>query len=132
VLNQALAFEEAAIDDYRRLAEKAPAGDVRDLLIALAAEEEAHLAELRRLGTVTPPAAEPFPYEPELPGPEALIPDVSSEARELLEHAVEHELATAAFYAALAESTHITSLRRALNALAAEERAHAERLRALA
>ncbi|MFC1653170.1 ferritin family protein, partial [Planctomycetota bacterium] len=54
-----------------------------------------------------------------------------NEAKPLVDHAIEHELATARFYEGLARSSKIPALRHTLQTLAAEERKHAEMLQSL-
>jgi len=127
VFDQALVFEEAAERDYRRLAEASGDGALRKLLLALADEEAAHVAHLKASMDTESDAA--FGEEAAaLPDLEDLVHDVSDDAQPVIQHAVEHERATAAFYEELARVTHLPSLRPLFARLAREERQHAERL----
>ncbi len=133
VAQTAIAFEEAAAEDYRRLAENVTRPGLRQVLLALAQEENAHAERLRRVSW-TDVHETVFAETPEsqLPQLEELLHDVADdEAKPLLEHAIEHELATAAFYETLGRTAKLPGLRKTLQTLAAEERNHALRLQAL-
>ena len=67
-----------------------------------------------------------------LPELEALLHDVAQDqAKPFLDHAIEHELATAAFYSTLARTAKLPGLKRTLRALADEEKRHAQMLKEL-
>lgn len=127
VLRAAAEFEKAAAADYRLLAAGSGKPELTLLFTRLAVEEEEHLARLRQAGVrhgEAPMAAANIPSHTD----EALRHDVFQGTDPSLEHAIRHEQATAAFYAALAESTAIPALRRIFQSLAAEERVHANAL----
>ena len=130
IAGTAVAFEEAAERDYLRLAEQTDDGSLRDLLKALAAEEREHSRQLKELCRTH---GEEAVYTGEaLPSLDELIHDVSDDAgASLVDHAVEHEQATARFYEQLAESAPVPGVRKTLKTLAAEEYAHAETLKSL-
>jgi rubrerythrin len=127
VLRAAAEFEHAAAADYRVLARQATTPAMQALFTNLASEEEAHYERLTHAGDShgeTPITAEIVTSHPE----EALKHDVAAATEPVLEHAIAHEEATAAFYEALAGDTPIPALRRIFQALAAEERQHAATL----
>lgn len=133
VAQTAIAFEEAAAEDYRRLAASTVRPGLRQLLLALAREEDAHAERLRRVSWADAHETA-FARTPEnqLPQLEELLHDVADdEAKPLLEHAIEHERATAAFYETLGRTAKLPGLRKTLQTLAAEERNHAQRLQTL-
>jgi rubrerythrin len=66
-----------------------------------------------------------------LPKPEDLNHDVARADRPLLEHAIEHEEATALFYLELARLSPLPSLKQTFTTLAQAEQDHARRLREL-
>ncbi len=133
ITKTAMAFEEAAEADYRRLAAAADSEDVRHLLLVLADEEKAHQRRLQAAQAEHGRAAV-FTKETDaaLPQLRELLHDVAeSNAQPLVDHAIEHELATAQFYESLAHHARIPGLRMTLQTLAAEERKHAEMLQSL-
>ncbi len=124
VLRAAAEFEHAAAADYRKLARHAATPAMQAMFTNLALAEEAHyerLTHARDSHGETPLTAEVVTSHPE----EALKHDVAGAEYPVLEHAIEHEEATAAFYEALAEDTPIPALRRIFLSLASEERQHA-------
>ena len=133
VAQTAIAFEEAAEQDYRRLAELTGNDGLRHVLLALADEEKAHAKRLRQVSWTDGPEIMFDPVEQgTLPELEHLMHDVAQdEAAPVLDHAIEHELATAAFYDAIARTAKLPGIKTTLHTLAIEERNHAERLRAL-
>lgn len=132
VLATAAQFERASEEDYLRLAAATTEPQLKPLLTALAAEERAHLAQIRAAGESHGEAVLAPAVPSTLPQLADLAHDVADAARPLLEHAIEHELTTAAFYDELARVTVVPGLRTTFAVLAAEEREHARRLRAAA
>lgn len=130
-IEQAIAFEEAAEADYRKLTASAEGAAAR-VLAALAAEERQHVAALKQALLGQQPEATLGSEPPSLPSLAEVTHDVADDARPHLEHAAEHEEATARFYAELARVTHVASLKPVFARLAQEEAGHAARLRALA
>jgi rubrerythrin len=133
VLKWATEFERAAADDYTALAEKTSDPTLKTLLLELAEEESEHLmhiqsasSEHKSLHLTSTEAA------PALPKEEELHHDVAEADRPLLEHAIEHEEATARFYLELARLTPLPSLKQTFTTLAQAEQGHARRLRELA
>lgn len=126
VLARAAELERAAFEDYRALAARATQPGLRRLLEDLAVDEETHFKALGALQTAH--AAELL-ETPGAPADGELRHDVAHADRDVVAHALDHELATAAFYDELARVARIPALKQALGALAAAERGHAERLR---
>ena len=129
VLRAAAEFEHAAAADYRELARQATTPAMQALFTNLALAEEAHYEKLTRAGEShgeSPLTAEVVNGHPEA----ELKHDVAKAEDPVLEHAIAHEEATAAFYEALAEDTPIPALRRIFLSLAAEEHQHAATLAA--
>lgn len=127
VLRAAAEFEHAAAADYRELARQAATPAMQALFTNLALAEEAHHDRLTQAGMShgeSPITAEIVNGHPEA----ELKHDVARAEDPVLEHAIAHEEATAAFYEALAEDTPIPALRRIFHSLAAEERQHAAAL----
>jgi len=127
VLRAAAEFEHAAAADYRQLARQATTPAMQALFTNLANAEEAHYERLTRARDrhgETPITADVVTSHPE----EVLKHDVAEATEPVLEHAIAHEQATAAFYSALAEDTPIPALRRIFLSLAAEEQQHAATL----
>lgn len=126
----AAGFEHAAARHYRELAEHAQSPALKELLLALAAEEDAHLKHVHELAgkhaEAEIAAEEPAPDLPRLPAAEGVASD---EATGVLKSVIEHEEAKAEFYSSLARDLHIPGLRDAFAQLAAEERDHARRVR---
>ncbi len=131
VLNVAAQFEEAARQDYVRLAASCEEPRLRRLLQALAAEEAGHLARVRATVAAHGESSLPAARSEDLPPLAQLAADVAEQDRPLLAHAIEHELATAGFYEELAKVIHIPALKGIFASLAAEEREHARRLAAV-
>ena len=127
VLRAAAGFERAAAEDYHRLAAQAATPELAGLFNRLARSEEAHLERL--LGAGTRHGETPMPAAG-ISGERiaALAHDVAEGAAPVLEHAIGHELATAAFYRELARDTPFAPLERIFLALAAEEDEHARDL----
>lgn len=131
IAGTAIAFEEAAEADYMRLAEQSEDEGLRKVLTLLAADERDHA---RRLRTICGSQAseEPPVDDSGLPSLEELIHDAADEkGMPFIEHALEHELATARFYEQLASTATVPGVKHVLQALAAEEYGHAETLKAL-
>jgi rubrerythrin len=136
-LKMAAKFEQAAADDYAALAKATTAEKVRALLLALETEERDHLRRVKQAviehGEVLLEQANPEL----LPKLEELVHDVSSsedtkrEAAAVLQHAIQHEEATARFYQALAAEAALPGLAAVFSALAEEEKRHTARLRDL-
>ena len=126
-----MAFEAATEADYRRLADATENEVVRRMM--LADEEKAHQERLQEAHTShTGQFVFELETEAALPQLRQLLHDVAeNEAKPLLDHAIEHELATVRFYEELARSAHIPSLRNTLQVLSAEEQKHAEMLQPL-
>jgi len=131
VLKWAGEFEQAAANDYRALAEEAKDPKLKRLLTDLADEELKHLEHIQT-ASAEHQSLQLTPNEPDrvLPGREELHHDVAEGDRPLLEHAIEHEEATAHFYLELARLTPLPALKQTFTALAEAEEEHAERLRA--
>jgi Ca2+/H+ antiporter, TMEM165/GDT1 family len=134
VAQTAIAFEEAAEADYLRLAQNADNETTKSILLALAAEERAHAEQMKNMswdGSQTSlfDAAPPSP----LPELDQLLHDAATqnETSDLIQHAIEHELATAAFYETIAHTAKLSGIKQTMQTLAAAERDHAERLKAL-
>lgn len=127
VFRMAAEFEKAASEDYRALAARTQHAGLKALLESLAQEEEEHV---RRLAGVEaePAAIQIAEVVPALPPREQLVHDVAAEDRPILDHAIEHEKATAGFYEELARLTPVHSLRAAFQALASAEREHVRKL----
>lgn len=133
IVQMALPFEEAAEKDYRKLAAATDHAAVKKVLLALADEEHAHQKRIKEAdrsdrGDVV------FEMQTEaaLPDLEDLLHDVAGdEARPVIDHAIEHELATAAFYNELAKTAKLPGLKRTLRTLAREEQTHADMLKDL-
>jgi rubrerythrin len=132
VLKWATEFERAAADDYTALAKQASDPKLKTLLLELAAEESEHLARIQNAATLHESLQLTTTEEsPMLPKPEDLNHDVASADRPLLEHAIEHEEATALFYLELARLSPLPSLKQTFTTLAQAEQDHARRLREL-
>ncbi|MCF7973885.1 MAG: TMEM165/GDT1 family protein [Phycisphaerae bacterium] len=133
IIQMALPFEEAAEKDYRKLAATTDNAAVRKVLLALAEEERSHQMRIKEANR-SDRGDEVFETETEaaLPDLEDLLHDVAGDqARPIIEHAIEHELATAAFYHELANTAKLPGLKRTLHTLAQEEQTHADMLRDL-
>ena len=128
VLRLAADFERASAVDYRALAEKITAPATQALLLTLAQEEDAHLTIIEQAATQNKSLKFETEVAAALPTREAVVHDVSSDQRPILEHAIEHELATAGCYEELARITPIRALKQAFAELATHEHEHARRL----
>jgi rubrerythrin len=126
VLKLAADFERSAAIDYQALAKTVDNPETRNLLLDLAAEEEEHLAIIEKAvkenQTLTLKSADSLPER------DTVLHDVHADARPILQHAIEHEEATAGFYEELARITPVRALKQAFAELAAHERDHARRL----
>jgi len=133
IIKMALPFEEAAEKDYRKLAAATDHLAVKKVLLALADEEQAHQVRIKEAnqsdkGDVVFEAQ----TEAALPDLEDLLHDVAGDdATPIIDHAIEHELATAAFYRELANTAKLPGLKRTLSTLAREEQTHANMLKDL-
>ncbi|OQX11684.1 MAG: hypothetical protein BWK76_18825 [Desulfobulbaceae bacterium A2] len=132
-LEAAVGFEEAAWQDYSRLAAQENSPPELQLLWArLAREEQQHIEQLRRVVREHGENGDFVREAVVLPGRAELHHDVAETAEgkvpPLLLHAIEHEEATARFYEELARVTHVSSLQGLFAALAVAERRHAEEL----
>ena len=121
-------FEEAAAQDYEHLAKSCEDNSLRELLLSLAEEERGHLRRVRKGEMEHRDVELPHGEGEAMPNIETLTHDVSAHDAPIIEHAIEHELATAGFYEALAKASALPSLKDVFSALAAEERDHAQRL----
>jgi rubrerythrin len=133
IIQMALPFEEAAEKDYRKLAASTDHAAVKKVLLALADDERAHQVRIKEANqSIWGDVVFTAQTEAALPDLEDLLHDVASnEARPIIEHAIEHELATAAFYNELARTAKLPGLKRTLRTLAQEEQTHADMLRDL-
>ena len=133
IIQTAMVFEEAAEQDYRQLAQNAESEAMKKVLLALADEERNHLTHLHatRLDHAHEEAFE-SQEKIALPELEQLLHDVAEdEGQPLIDHAIKHEMATAAFYEKLAKTAKLPGLKRTLRGLAEEERRHIDLLRDL-
>lgn len=130
VLSQAVRFEQAAFEDYRKLARRAVHPELRRLLGTLAEEEAGHARKINAIDILEPDPGLSSHAVAKLPTDEALMHDVATNDAPLLEHTIEHEEATAAFYEQLARDTSLPGLKNVFATLAAGERSHVERLQA--
>jgi Ca2+/H+ antiporter, TMEM165/GDT1 family len=128
VLSMAKDFEEAAATGYLAMAREAQDPALRALLETLAAEEQEHLRAvndtLHSHGTEQWTAHNVIAVAPLNPQVSA----INDSSLKLLDQAIAHEHAKAGFYATLADSVPLASLRSAFAALAEDERRHARRL----
>ncbi len=123
VFRLAAGFEEAAVKDYEELAKKTD-GRLRELFLTLAEEEKEHLARLRSGLTGNDAPAETSRFS-------KLFHDAAEEDRPLVQHAIEHEKATADFYDELARQINLPRMKTFFSQLAREEHSHADRLEKL-
>jgi rubrerythrin len=133
IAHTAITFEEAAQEDYRQLACTMDNEAMRRVLLALADEEKDHIQKIRETYQAHK-GQEAFAdtSKEALPELEQLLHNVSEDqARPFINHAIEHELATAAFYDTLARNAKLPALKRTLKALAQAEQHHADILRGL-
>jgi rubrerythrin len=129
VIQQAAVFEKAAFDDYTALAARTLDPAEKAVFERLALEERWHHEAM--LGAIAAGAENDIPITPEmagaLPAVDDLMHDAAKASREV-EHAIEHERATARFYRTLSEKSKIPRLRETFAALAVAEENHAQRL----
>ncbi|OVE73674.1 hypothetical protein BVX94_03185 [bacterium B17] len=130
ILKMAMEFEKAAFEDYETMAGKSTDPRLKALLHQLAEEEDIHLKQ------ITEYASQPIG---EVEGTKitdtqriTLFHDTAKEDRPIIEHAIEHEMATADFYAELASLTPLPALKKAFTTLSKAEQNHAQRLREFA
>ncbi|MBL7076845.1 MAG: TMEM165/GDT1 family protein [Kiritimatiellae bacterium] len=132
VLKLAAEFEHAAAADYRALAERTSDPALAELFRALEQEEAAHLAHIEQADMdhgETKMAEAVADVDADR---DRLAHDVAEALDVELSHAIEHEQATAEFYAGLAGTTPIAALKQTFLALAREEESHVARLKAYA
>jgi rubrerythrin len=132
IFHLAAEFEKAAFGDYRHLAGEARHPELRALLEALAAEEDAHYQKILEVSHEHPDLKLDTASEQGLLASPQLIHDVAGDDRPVLEHAMEHERATSRFYTELARLTPAPALKQAFLALAGAENDHLRRLQSLA
>jgi rubrerythrin len=133
IIQTAMVFEEASEQDYRQLAQNAESEAMKKVLLALADEERNHLTHLHA-ARLDHAHEEAFESQERivLPELEQLLHNVADDqGRPLIDHAIEHEQATAAFYDKLAKTAKLPGLKRTLRGLAEEERHHIALLRNL-
>lgn len=126
ILRLAAGFEEAAATDYASLAAAEQNPRLTELYADLAKDEEAHLEALRNARLEHGAHMLPDVSPPETT--QHLLHDVAGERSPALEHAIDHERATAAFYRELERGTGILGLRNVFATLAEQEEEHARRL----
>lgn len=125
-LRAAIDFESMSMERYRKVA--AVSGpELAEVLLDIAKEEESHLNRLRGLPDE---ARADAVWDREVPTRTAISGrNLPAGDIRVLERLIDHEDASAAFYADLAARTLIPSVRTVLSRLADEELSHAERLR---
>lgn len=128
VLKIAADFEASSALDYRALADQTADTHLAALFRTLADEEDTHLERIRQTRVDYADIQMVGGAAALAPAFEDLGHDVAKATEPVLEHAIAHENATASFYAELAGLTPLPALRDIFAALAAAERAHAERL----
>lgn len=133
ITKTAMVFEEAAEADYRCLAATTDNESICRVLLVLAEEEKKHKQRLqaaqREHGSQILFAMETDVVLPRL---RELLHDVAeNDAKPFVDHAIEHEQATARFYEGLSRSACIPAFRQTLQILATEERKHAQMLKSL-
>lgn len=126
VLKRAIAFEEASMTDYQRLAAQTENPALRAVLADIALDEAQHLQMLNDIPVLEDDEAMPAT---KLSADVDLQHDVPVGDRDILQHAIEHEQATAQFYRSLAEHISVDEVRQKLNDLADQEEQHEARLR---
>jgi rubrerythrin len=132
VMKLAAEFEEASCADYKRLASEAKDPAFQALMESLAQEEAKHLEQVRHAKRVHGAVVLKESPAEALPERAALAHDVAASDRPILQHVLEHEEATAKFYAELARVTHVPALKAVFAALAEEERSHLARIQSFA
>jgi rubrerythrin len=132
VFQIAAAFEQSAADDYYTLANNESNPELKKLFQVLAEEETDHLNRMLMIKQSYSAKSDSPDKAVQLPDAEALYHDVSkgvsSVSVDVLKHAIEHEKATAGFYAELSKHIIIPSVKKSLTALSEEENKHAEKL----
>lgn len=135
-------FEHAAAKDYRELAKKT-SGDLKDLFLSLAEEEEEHIEKLS-MGKME--TSQDYQDRKDLhkslfhdvaldmDSNTKIDPNPSTKAdrklrKRLIAHAIEHEESTAQFYSELAEEVNIPGLKKDFTMLAEAEKKHILRLK---
>lgn len=131
VLRLAAQFEEAAADDYERLAAEAPDPRTRRVMEWLSESEREHLKEIRSLARGEEAVAVQTEFLEALPDEADVTHDVAVDPEPILAHAIEHEAATAQFYSELSRLTPLSSLKQVFRMLAEQEHDHVKRLREL-
>lgn len=130
VVDLAVAFEERAQEDYRKLAEKASDPSLAALFRALADEEGGHGDQLRHHDAALAEARSgPHGAEQQVLGAIDQC-HASDDDRALIAEAIRHEEALGGFYERLADTLIIPSLAQAFRVLAGHEREHVVRLQA--
>lgn len=129
ILAEAVELERLAFEDYRSLAGKVQDAKLRQVLLEIADEEDAHHRLLLATDRAMMQAVAPASDLAALPAQADLAHHVSASDQPVLEHAIEHELGTAAFYRQLARIAVVPNLRAACLTMAAAEEGHAKRLR---
>ncbi len=137
VIQHAAAFEEAAVEKYRRLAARERDAEKRKLFEWLVLDEESHLNAMKAGLLVLDESGQ-------IPVTAAMADDMppihlmlaaeterGKSSREELMDAIESEEAQVQFYEALAAHCKIPRLKETFNALATAERLHVKKLRAL-
>lgn len=130
VLKVAMEFEKAAFEDYRAMALQSSDPGLKTLLQQLAEEEGDHLSQVTEYASR--PVQTTEEKELKFAERESLLHDVANTDRPLIEHAIEHEMATADFYAELASLTPLPALKKAFTTLSRAEHNHAARLKEFA
>ncbi len=125
-LRAAMDFEALSMERYHRVAaESSP--ELADLLLQIAKEEEDHL---RRLRGLPEEAIKDEVWKCDLPTRSSVSGrGLPPGDQRIMERLIQHEEASASFYADLAGRTLIPSVRTVLTRLADDERSHAARLR---
>jgi rubrerythrin len=121
-LEMAARFEEASVQDYADLAERAAAPELKSLFERLAEEEAGHLKHLHEMLHEHAEVVHEGEHAlPEVPSPEAVS---GVDSKDILKTAVAHEQSMIDFYRALSESTHFPSLKALFSRLADGEEKH--------
>ena len=129
VFREAAELETSAIKDYRLLAARARSADLKALLEGIADEEDAHFQRVTTVSHAHEDFRIPAGIEAALPAPGIPAHLADAEDRDIVQHALARETATANFYSELARLTPVSTLRKAFSTLAAAEHDHVARLR---
>ncbi len=132
VIQQAAIFEKAAFEDYEALAARSVNPEEKAVFQRLALEERWHHEAM--LGALAAGPGKDMPITPDMAGALPPMDDLMHDAVKAskdVEHAIEHERATARFYRTLADKSVLPRLRETFMALAVAEDNHAQRLLAL-